>query len=196
MAVMTAAGSTTLGLPYGRALTVDDLETLPDDGHRYELLDGTLLVSPAPGFPHQSLLFRLAVALDSACPEHLYVMMAPFAVQFTRITEVQPDILVAPLRAFTRKNLPTAPLLAVEIKSQSTALIDRTLKRAAYARFGVPHYWLVDPDPDAPSITVLELTGGEYIEAQVAQAEDELVVDEPFAVRLRPSDLVVRLPDA
>lgn len=189
------AGASMLGLPFGRALTVDDLETLPDDGHRYELLDGTLLVSPAPGFPHQSLLFRLAVALDSACPEHLYVIMAPFAVQFTRITELQPDILVAPLRAFTKKNLPTAPMLAVEITSPSTALIDRTLKRAAYAQFGVPHYWLVDPDPDAPSITVLDLVGEEYVEGRTARGDDVLDVIEPFPVVLRPSELVVRLPE-
>ncbi len=193
MVAMTTA--TVLGLPFGRPLTVDDLETLPDDGHRYELLDGTLLVSPAPGFPHQSVQGQLHIALHNACPEHLYVMLAPFAVQFSRSTELQPDLLVAELHAFTHKNLPTSPLLAVEIRSPSTALIDRTLKRAAYARHGVPHYWIVDPNPEAPSITVLELRGEDYLETQSAQGEEDLSVAEPFPVRLRPSDLVVRIPD-
>ena len=195
MTVMTASGSTTLGLPFGRSLTVDDLETLPYDGHRYELLDGTLLVSPSPGFPHQSVQAKLHIALHNACPEHLFVMPAPFTVQFSRITELQPDILVAPLRAFTKKNLPTAPMLAVEIRSSSTAMIDRTLKRAAYARVGVPHYRLVDPDPDAPSITVLDLVGEEYVEDRTARGDDVLDVIEPFPVVLRPSELVVRLPE-
>lgn len=193
MVVVTTG--TAMGLPVGRALTVDDLETLPDDGHRYELLDGTLIVSPAPGFPHQSVQGELYLLLRDACPPHLYVMLAPFAVRFSRFTELQPDILVAELRAFTRKNLPTAPLLAVEITSPSTVLIDRNLKRAAYARYGVPHYWIVDPDPDAPSITVFELHGEDYIETQSAVGDQQLAVTKPFPVRLRPSDLVVRLPD-
>jgi Uma2 family endonuclease len=194
MAAMTTG--TVLGLPIGRPLTVDDLETMPDDGHRYELLDGTLLVSPAPGFPHQSVQAELHIALYNACPEHLYVMLAPFAVQFSPVTELQPDILIAELREFTTKNLPTAPLLAVEIRSPSTALIDRTLKRAAYARHGVPHYWIVDPDPEAPSITILELRGEDYVETQSAHGEEDLRIADPFHVRLRPSDLVVRIPDA
>lgn len=195
MTLVTATQAANPGLPFGRPLTVDDLPDLPDDGHRYELLDGTLLVSPAPGFAHQSTLLRLAVQLVDSCPGHLQVMMAPFAVQFSPSTELQPDVLVAPLSAFTLKNLPVAPLLAVEIKAPSTATIDRTLKRAAYAALGVPNYWLVDPDPDEPALAVLRLEGAEYVGVHTVRGDDELLLDEPFAVRLRPSDLVVRLPE-
>ena len=52
---MAAMAETLIGLPYGRPLTADDLESMPDDGHRYELIDGTLLVSPAPAWGHQSV---------------------------------------------------------------------------------------------------------------------------------------------
>lgn len=196
MGIVTATEATGTGLPFGRALTVQDLTDLPADGHRYELLDGTLLVSPAPTPGHQLALAELYTLLRLRCPAGLIVAFAPLAVQFDAGTELQPDLLVASLAAFTSQNLPTAPLLVVEIGSPSTVTIDRTLKRAAYAGFGVPTYWLVDPDPDQPSITVLTLQGEEYVEEQTARGDAELVVDQPFTVNLRPSDLVVRLPNA
>lgn len=192
---MVAVTSAATGLPYGRPLTAEDLDAMPDDGHRYELLDGLLLVSPAPGAPHQSTLGQLHVRLHTACPPELYVMLAPFDVRLAADTVLQPDLLVARRSDFTRRDLPVAPLLAVEIRSPSTALVDRTLKRAAYARHGVSRYWLVDPDPGAPSVTVLELRGDEYDEALIVRGDTELLVREPFPVRLRPSELVVRLPD-
>lgn len=192
MGTVTASPTTTsaLGLPFGRPLTAVDLKSLPDDGHRYELLDGTLLVSPAPGFSHQTVLGQLHIQLAAACPRDLRVILAPFAILFTPSTELQPDLLVAPRSDFTAKNLPTAPLLAVEIRSPSTALIDRTLKRAVYARYGTPSYWLVDPDPDAPSILALELRGEEYVEAAYAVGADVFEVSAPFPLRLRPAELI------
>jgi Uma2 family endonuclease len=190
---MVAMTTTTTGLPFGRPLTVDDLETMPDDGHRYELLDGTLLVSPGPSYGHQSMSGELYTVLRAACPRELLVLYAPFAVQLTRYTELQPDLLVARRADFTAKNLPTAPLLAVEIRSPSTALIDRTLKRAAYARHGVPSYWIVDPEAGAPSILTFELDGTEYVEAARAVGSELFAVTKPFALQLRPVDLVVRL---
>lgn len=180
------------GLPFGRPLTAADLETLPDDGHRYELLDGTLLVSPAPGFSHQTMLGQLHIRLQAACPGELRVILAPFAILLTPSTELQPDLLVARRTDFTAKNLPVAPLLAVEIRSPSTALIDRTLKRAAYARHGTPSYWLVDPDPSVPSILALELRGEDYVEAAHAVGSEEFLVTRPFPLRVTPADLVDR----
>lgn len=121
------------------------------------------------------------------------VFFAPLAVQLTPNTELQPDLLVAHRSDFTAKNLPTAPLLAVEIRSPSTALIDRTLKRAVYARHGARSYWIVDPEPSAPSILALELEGAEYAEVAYAAGSDVFEVSEPFPLRLRPADLVVSL---
>ena len=125
--------------------TVHDLEGMPDDGRRYELIDGELLVGPAPGLRHQTVGLRLYRLLDDACPDELYVLAAPFAVQTDVSNEVQPDVLVARFDELTAKNLPAAPVLAVEVLSPSGRLIDLNLKRAAYQRMGTPSYWVLDP---------------------------------------------------
>jgi Uma2 family endonuclease len=181
---------------FGKPFTVDDLESTPDNGHRYELLDGTLLVTPAPGWAHQDAGFRLGMLLEAARPAHLRVLLAPFAVRFSDEVELQPDVLIARYDDLTPKNLPTAPLLAVEVRSPSTALIDLNLKKAAYARHRVPFYWIVDPNPDKPSVVAFELDGDKYIEVAQAAGDAELIVERPFPLRLRPADLLAGLrPD-
>ncbi len=180
--------STRAGLPFGRPLTVEDLQTMPDDGHRYELLDGTLLVSPGPSWAHQEVAGRLYLCLMDACPEDLRVIIAPFAVRLGPHTELQPDVLIARFSDLTPADLPVAPLLAVEVRSPSTALVDLNLKRAAYGRAGVISYWIIDPLE--PSITILELTrDGCYVETAHARGEETVSVQQPFPVTLVPSDL-------
>lgn len=169
-------------LPFGRALTRADLETLPDDGHRYELIDGVLIVSPAPRYRHQAVVGNLHVLLRSACPPHLQVILAPFAVALADDTEVQPDLLVAPRSQFTDKELPGPPLLAVEVLSPSTRRVDLLLKRDRLQAAGVPSYWLVDPD--ALTVTVLELRDGAYEELPVADGGGVYDVERPFPVRI------------
>ena len=180
MSVMTT-------LPFGRPLTRADLSDLPDDGHRYELIDGVLIVSPAPRFAHQAVLFNLHALLRSACPPGLYVMGAPFAVALADDTEVQPDLLVAPRAQFTDRDLPGPPLLAVEVLSPSTRRVDLLLKRDRLEAAGVPSYWLVDPDE--PSITVLELQDGRYVEVAHASGDEVCRVAQPFVVTVVPSQL-------
>ncbi len=113
MSVMTSV------IPHGRPFTVDDLEAMPDDGNRYELIDGTLLVSPAPNWAHQEMGASLYVLLRGHCPRDLRVLIAPFAVRTASDSEVQPDVLVARYTDLTLKNLPVAPLLAVEVLPRS-----------------------------------------------------------------------------
>ncbi|HET8640698.1 MAG TPA: Uma2 family endonuclease [Pseudonocardiaceae bacterium] len=171
--------------------TVHDLEGMPDDGRRYELIDGELLVSPAPGLLHQRVAFRLARVLDDACPDELEVIIAPFAVRPDNCNELQPDVLVARRGDLTDRHLPSAPVLAVEVYSPSSRLVDANLKRAAYARLGVPSYWLVDPV--APSVTVLRLAGsGEYRQVAHVAGEEAVDLDAPFPVRVRPVDLTAQ----
>jgi Uma2 family endonuclease len=140
---------TSMSIGASTPFTVHDLEGMPDDDRRYELIDGELLVRPAPGLRHQTIAYQLHRLLDDACPDDLYVIAAPFAVQTDVSNEVQPDVLVARLEELTDKNLPAAPVLAVEVLSPSGRLIDLNLKRAAYQRMGTPSYWVLDPDvPD------------------------------------------------
>lgn len=180
---------TTMTLEASSPFTVYDLEGMPDDGRRYELIDGELLVSPAPGLPHQRVAFRLARILDDACPDEGEVVIAPFSVQPDDTNDLQPDVLVARRSDLTDKNLPKAPVLAVEVFSPNSRLVDANLKRAAYARLGVPCYWLVDPIK--PSVTVLELGGdGDYRQAAHVGGDEVLTTDTPFPVRFSPAELV------
>ena len=177
-------------IPTGRPFTVDDLEGMPDDGNRYELIDGMLLVSPAPGWAHQEMGLALAVHLRALCPRDLRVLVAPFAVQTAFDSEVQPDVIVTRFTDLTPKNLPVAPLLAVEVLSRSTRLVDRNLKKAHYERIGVPSYWILDPaEPGA--LMVFELDDeGRYQEVAHVEGDDEFVATRPFSVSVVPARLL------
>jgi len=97
-------------LPRSRPLTRADLDALPEDGHRYELIDAVLVVTPAPSMPHQRVVTRLLRLLDAACPDDLEVFVAPFDVALATDTVMQPDVLVARQVDLTERDLPTAPV--------------------------------------------------------------------------------------
>ena len=139
---MGAVTATTGGFPVSGSgpLTVRDLEGMPDDGRRYELIDGVLIVSPAPGTRHQTMVIKLGGLLDTACPDEFVVLAAPYAVHHGDEIELQPDVLVGRFEDFTEKDLPKPPVLAVEVLSPSTALNDLNTKKAAYERLGVQSY--------------------------------------------------------
>lgn len=107
-------------LPHSRPLTRADLKRMPDDGHRYELIDGALLVTPAPRPRHQLALARFERALAAVCPVGLEVLFAPLDVVLGDDTIVQPDILVARAEDFAERDLPFPPLLVIEVLSPST----------------------------------------------------------------------------
>lgn len=184
MTVVTTPGDVT------HPFTVSDLEEMPDDGRRYELIDGALLVSPAPGWAHQQATGALFVALYQVCPGSMRVLLAPFGVRPDKYNEVQPDVLVARYEDLTEKGLPRAPLLAVEVISPTSRLRDASLKKAVYARLGTPSYWLVDPHPDKPSLTVFEVADGDYTETAHVTGEESWTAEQPFPVRVVPAELV------
>ena len=185
---MTAMTTEVLGLPRGRALTRDDLDAMPDDGHRYELLDGVLIVSPAPRTIHQRMLRSLVVRVLEACPADLELFFAPYDVVLAQDTVIQPDLLVAPRDASTDRDLPGAPLLAVEVLSPSTRSIDLLLKKDRLRRAGCANYWVVDPDE--PSITAWVLRDEDYVQAGHAAGDEEVTLTEPFDITLVPSALL------
>ncbi|GAA1638182.1 Uma2 family endonuclease [Georgenia ruanii] len=175
-------------LPRSRPLTRADLDAMPDDGHRHELVDGALVVTPAPRPRHQTAVLRLAVLLDRACPKDLQVFVAPLDVALAEDTVLEPDVLVAPRADLTERDLAAAPVLAVEVLSPSTRLIDLHLKRARYEAAGTPSYWVVDPDE--PSLTAWELRDGGYFGVAHAIGHEVLETDAPVAVRFTPADLL------
>ena len=175
-------------LPWGRPLTADDLETMPDDGHRYELIDGTLVVTPSPAVPHQRVVGNLHVLLREAVPEDHEVMLAPLDVTVAVDTVLQPDLLVAPRESLTGRKMTGLPVLSVEVLSPSTRLIDLNLKRAKYEQIETASYWVVDPE--RPALTAWQSEGGSFRE--VAQVEGDEVFEAllPFPVSVTPSSLV------
>lgn len=130
--------------------TLEMVHALPDDGNRYELIDGELLVSPSPSLLHQRALLDLYDQIRD------YVrllgghetLVAPAAVPFSIRRELQPDLFVLPLldgRRVKRFEEIGRLLLAVEVLSPSTARNDRYKKPKVYQQEGVPEYWIVDP---------------------------------------------------
>lgn len=173
-------------------MTVLDLEGMPDDGRRYELIDGTLVVTPAPGFRHQKIAYRLYGVLEAVCPQGFDVVGAPFAVHHGDRIELQPDVLVGRSEDFTEKDLPAPPVLAVEVLSPSTAIYDLNLKKAVYERLGTGSYWVIDPAE--PGLTVFELDEqGQYQHVAKAAGDEVLTVERPFPVRIMPKELLGRL---
>lgn len=195
MVAMTATTGS-YNLPHGHPFTVHDLEELPEDGNRYELIDGMLLVSPAPGTNHQTVVFELAVRLRERCPAGMRTFVAPFAVRTSESVELQPDVLVTRDADLTPKNLPVAPLLAVEVLSPSSVITDLNNKKAVYERMGVPSYWVVDPVD--PTLTVFELDRSTMRYELVAEVAGDKAFEatQPFAVRIVPADLLGGLPTA
>src|SRR3984957_4533724 len=171
---------------FGSAFTVAELDRMPDDGHRYELFDGVLVVSPRPTTVRQFVATRLASLLDRSCPEDLSVVVEP-AVQLDVRTEFDPDLVVVPLDEVGDAKFTAPPLLIVEIRSPSTALFDLNRKKMTYELFGVPSYWIVDPDPARPELTVFELRDGHY--AVVATSTQPITVARPFEVSIAPANL-------
>ena len=179
-----------VGVAAGRPFTVHDLEAMPDDGHRYELIDGVLIVTPAPGWNHQECSGALFVQLRNACPAEFRVLAAPFGVRTSIRNELQPDILVARYVDLTPKNLPVAPVLAVEVLSTSTALNDLNNKKAAYERMGTTSYWVVDPEPPGV-LTVFELDSqGRYAEVTSVCGDEKFAAELPFPVTIIPARLL------
>jgi len=175
----------------GCPFTVADLDRMPDDGRRYELLDGALVVSPRPTTVHQVVAGRLYGILSSACPNELCVVPEP-AVELGPQTEFDPDLVVVRMDQIGGAKLTEPPLLAVEIRSPSTALIDLNRKKAAYQDFGVSSYWVVNPDPPQPELIVFELRDGRY--SLTATTTEPFTTNRPFPMTINPAELTRELP--
>jgi Uma2 family endonuclease len=175
-------------MPVSGDWTVDDLDALPDDGLSYELVDGVLLVSPAPSLPHQVGLAALLFQLTAAAPPDLRVLPAPLDIRFSRTRQLQPDIVVLRRSTPPDRTVTTLPLLVVEVLSPSTRAADATLKRHVYEQARIPSFWLLDAE--TPSLTVLELRDGRYLEVADVQADERFTTTTPFPVTVVPAALV------
>jgi Uma2 family endonuclease len=156
--------------------TYNDYLLLPED-KRYEILDGDLYVVAAPNTRHQRVSRKLEVALiqhteDKGLGE---ILDAPYDVILSQENVVQPDILFIRkerLGIISEANLQGPPDIAVEILSEPSRRKDLEVKKKIYARFGVPEYWIVDPEADTVEVLVWSELG--YVTAGVFRKPDRL----------------------
>lgn len=180
-------------LPAGGEWTVDLLDQLPDDNFKYELLDGILLVSPAPIPRHQRAILRLAMTLTGVCPADHEVFISPLDWRPDDRTSLEPDLLVVAKDRIGDKNIQQNPAIVVEVLSPSSRRYDRLLKFGRYAEAGIPQYWIVDPgSPTAePAVEVYDLdAAGSYQLTGSATGDAALTVTAPLAVTVTPHSLV------
>jgi Uma2 family endonuclease len=176
-----------MGMPtLKRQWTAADLEDLPDDGNRYEVIDGELFVTPAPALRHQEAVAQLhRLVSDYMAKERVgHAFFSPADIVFSPRRAVQPDVFVVPLvdgrRPGSWKEV-NGLLMAAEVLSPSTARADRVAKRRLFRDEGVPEYWIVDLDSrtierSTPSDPRPELLV-ERLEWAPVGASEPLVVD-------------------
>ena len=171
-------------------LTYADLEAFPEDEFRREIIDGELVVSPSPGRRHQEIVQRLGIPLILHAQQH--DLGDVFLVDIDVILDVHqvfiPDVLfVAKERSglWTEKNLQGAPSLAVEVLSNARR--DRIIKRQRYERYGVPEYWIVDPEADR--VEVYRLEDGRYGKPEILEPGDTLSTPQLPGLEIDLADL-------
>ncbi len=148
-------------------MTYEELLELPNDGRRYEIHEGELVVAASPDWRHQDVVSEFAFELKAFVREHVpgrKVYTAPLDVRLAPHNVYQPDVVyISPARRYIlRETMPVegAPDLVVEVLSPSTRAYDQRQKAAVYARYGVLEFWLLDPD--AATIEVYALRDGAY----------------------------------
>ncbi|MBS4101402.1 Uma2 family endonuclease [Tsukamurella paurometabola] len=165
-----------------------DLDVLPDDGHRYEIVDGSLLATPPPLDGHQGIGVNLLVTLRSVMPSGWRVLYE-IGVRVPGGNFI-PDVVV--LRPGAARDVEWREsedvALVIEVASRSTRVTDRTLKAAKYAEAGIASYWRVDADGTVTIHTAP--ADDEYTHAAVVRPGERVLIEQPFPVDLVPADLV------
>jgi Uma2 family endonuclease len=127
------------------------------------------------------------VVLHEACPRGLKVLFGPLDVTLGDDTVMQPDLLVAPRTDFTDRDLPTAPLLAVEVLTPSTRLIDLRLKHSRFEEAGAGSYWVIDPIE--LTLTAWDLVDGRFVQVADVRGDEPYEATRPFPVTVVPAQL-------
>ena len=172
--------------------TTDDLDALPEDGIRRELIDGVLHVSPSPASFHQIIAGRLMVALEESCPPRYQVTQA-VEVRVNKRRSFIPDVLAVTAKAAAhnpRKFQPDEVLLAVEVVSPSSRGMDRVAKPGFYAEAKIPFYWRVESENGLVAHTYRLSPRGMY--EKTGEFKSLIAVDEPWEIKIPITRLVPR----
>jgi Uma2 family endonuclease len=181
-----------LALPWpGEPWTIDDLYRLPPDKTmRYEIIDGSLVVSPRAGARHGMIGADICFLLNRQCPKHLR------AVQETGLRRghksyLEPDAVLAVHAAGKRRGTDhlhaTDVLIVIEVVSPSNREYDLRIKRQAYAGLGIAQYWIADPDRQR--LLILGLDGDEYTELALVGLGEQWTTDDPFPLTVDAAEI-------
>lgn len=160
-------------------MTINDLEAMPEDGNRYEVIEGELFVSCAPGLTHQQVSMNISFLIRSYLESYpIGLVFATPGLILTDISGVIPDLVFfrheRSQDIISGERLTGAPDIVVEVLSPGAENMrrDRIAKRQLYARHGVPEYWMVDPEERA--MEVYRLQSGSLELVATLKDEDEL----------------------
>ena len=177
----------------GDAWTIADLHWLPDDELRYEIVDGSLHVSPTPAKPHYRATTLLRRRLEAQAPDHVIVgenMGTAIDRDPTRTTMLIPDLTIHHEEAMDGEDRAFNPgdvIAVVEVLSPDSGRHDQITKRHQYGQVGIRHYWIVDPKQR--TLTVLRHDGESgYEEVAVVKPGMAWRTDDPFPLTLDPAD--------
>jgi Uma2 family endonuclease len=165
--------------------TVDDLDRLPRDGHRRELIDGALLVGPHPGEPHEAVVALLRAKIGSLCPAG-HTVTHDAEVRFSASRCFAPDVAVILAGAGQRRTGRLAPrevLIAMEVVAPTSLLMDRITKPALYAAAGIPYYWRVETDGGV-EVSTYRLDLVEEVYRQTGEFRDAVDVSVPWPIKI------------
>ena len=176
-------------------VTYETYAAMPDDGNRYEVVNGTLELMPGPNAAHQSVGGELFHLMKLMCRSDYLVFVAPFDVILSPVDVRQPDImLVHRSRAgiVTMRGIEGAPDLVVEVMSPGSRKRDKIGKAETYAKYGVPEYWIIDPE----SVTLERyvLHGERFVLADFFEENDQVVSDKVPCALFRVRDLFSDMP--
>jgi Uma2 family endonuclease len=170
--------------------TEPDLHLFPQDGHRYEIVDGSLHVTPPLDGSHESVVRALVTTLRSAAPDGWWAC-SRLGIEIGA-SNLVPDVTVLRPRASGAIwNQPIDVALVVEVETPATRRFDRLLKPALYAEARIEAFWRVEPHPCGPVLSVYGLTAdGGYALHRKVQGAELVAVDLPYPVRVAPSTWV------
>ena len=187
---MTAALSAN---PPAGGWTTDDLDALPEDGLRRELLDGVLLVSPSPTDVHGIISGLLFAALYSSCPDE-YQVSQTVEIRMSQHRSFIPDLVVATDAAAQRRSARYAPhevVLAIEIVSPTSQAMDRITKPALYAAAGIPYFWRIETN-GAITVHSYKIDPEHEIYRPFGTFTEAIELEEPWSIKVPISSLAPR----
>jgi len=192
---MTAA-PLSIALPDVNGYTTADLHALPEDGRHWELIDGSLIVSPSATFDHNIIARWIAQSLEDSCPDPELLVGTDQSATIDDHNEPRPDVIVAPADFLRLTPFPIeGAQLVVEVVSPTSVLRDTEIKRVLYARAGVPSYWIVVPDEDEPSIRLAELVldgPSDQYRFATHYTSEVFETDRPWPVRIDLPQLIAK----